>query len=516
MDSPGYPNPAITPARSLIYIGAVLRFYRGIFCFSYFIFFFSVIAQTQIDSLTPEEKINQPATSNQPLFYDTDLLSKDFFKDRRKALRDSLPPHSVSAIFSNPIRTRSNDVEYEFHQDPNFYYLTGLDEPNSMLLVFKDTQQLDSLFFDEIIFVQPREPGFEMWNGRRLGTTGVKEVLGFNTVFLNSDFADFPLISMTSGIENILSILPKEELLDDKKERGDLFSMVKHFKEKTDSIPSKTDRRKLQEIMSSLREIKQPEEIVLMRKAILFTCEAQVELMKALIPGMKEYQSEAIVEYIFKKNGAEHPGFPSILGGGENSCTLHYTTNRKTLGWDDLLVSDIGAEYHGYSADITRTIPADGEYSPQEAAIYNLVLEAQEAGIRVCKKGNKFWDPNFEARKVIQNGLLKLGIIKEAGEATIYFMHGTSHYLGLDVHDAGLYGNLKPGNVITVEPGIYIPAGSNCDSKWWNIGVRIEDDILITVDEPEVLSSCVPKKINAIEELMKQESLFNQINSEKK
>lgn len=483
----------------------------GIFCFIYYIFLFHILpANAQVADSA--QIVNLASTP--PGLYDADLLSGEFHKERRKALRDSLPARSVSAIFSSPVKNRSNDVEYEFHQDPNFYYLTGLNEPNSLLLVFKETQQLDSFYFDEIIFVQPREQAFEMWNGKRFGAEGVKERLGFNTVFLNSDFADFPLDF--NQFESILSMVPKEEIIDNKKDRGDLFSLVRHFKEKTDSVPSKTDRRKLQEIMASLREIKQPEEIALMRKAIGFTCEAQVELMKALLPGMKEYQSEAIVEYIFKKNGAEYPGFPSIMGGGENSCILHYTTNRKTLGWDDLLVSDIGAEYHGYSADVTRTIPVDGEYSPQEAAIYNLVLEAQEAGIRACKKGNKFWDPNAAARKIIQEGLLKLEIIKEPGEANTYFMHGTSHYLGLDVHDAGLYGNLKPGNVITVEPGIYIPAGSNCDSKWWNIGVRIEDDVLITNGEPEVLSSCVPKTIKEIEELMKQESLFNQINSEKK
>ncbi len=488
----------------------------GIFCFILYSGILRLPAQSIKDSLIENIVIAEKLKENPPtsFFYETDLLPPTFHKARRKALRDSLPPNSIAAVFSNPILTRSNDVEFEFHQDPNFYYLTGLNETNSLLLVFKDTQQLDSVFFDEIIFVQPRDPSAEIWKGKRMGKEGVKEFLGFSTVYLNNEFADFSMDF--SKFENVLSIIPKEEIQDDKKDRGDLPSLIKHFKEKTDSIPSKTDPRKLIEIMSSLREIKEPEEIELIRKAIHFTCEAQTELMKALLPGMKEYQAEAIVEYFFRKNGAENPGFPTIMGGGENTCILHYTTNRKTLGWDDLLVSDIGAEYHGYSADVTRTIPVDGEYSTEEAAIYSIVLEAQEAGIKVCKKGNKFWEPNVEAKKIIQKGLLQLGIIKEAGEASTYFMHGTSHYLGLDVHDAGLYGNLKPGNIITVEPGIYIPAGSGCDSKWWNIGVRIEDDVLITMGTPEVLSSCVPKKMAEIVDLMKQESIFNQINSEKK
>lgn len=486
----------------------------GIFCFIFSVF--SSPAQNA-DTLgtsapSPEKTTAIPPVQIPP--NDSDLLKKDFHVGRRKALRDSLPPRSVAAFFSNPSRTRSNDMEYEFHQDPNFHYLTGLDEPNALLLVFKDTQQIDSLFFNEVIFVQPNEPDFELWTGKRHGPDGVKELFGFSVAARNTDFAGFPLDF--SGFESILAIFPKEEMTDNKKDRGDLFSLVKHFKEKTDSVPSKTDKRKLAEIMATLREIKLPEEIDLIRKAVSITCDAQVELMKALLPGMTEYQAEAIVEYIFKKSGSEHPGFPSILGGGENTCILHYTANRKTLGWDDLLVSDIGAEYHGYSADVTRTIPVDGEYSPQEAAIYNLVLDAQLAGIKACKKGNKFWDPNLEARKVIQKGLMKLEVIKEPAESSIYFMHGTSHYLGLDVHDAGTFSYLKPGNILTVEPGIYIPAGSACDPKWWNIGVRIEDDVLITTGEPEVLSSCVPKTITEIENLMKQESLFNRINSPEK
>ena len=219
---------------------------------------------------------------------------------------------------------------------------------------------------------------------------------------------------------------------------------------------------------------------------------------------MTEYQTEAIVEYVFKHHGAEYPGFPSIQGSGENSCILHYTSNRKPLYSNNLLVSDIGAEYHGYTADVTRTLPVDGKFSPEEKAIYNIVLEAQQAGIDACKKGNKFWDPHKAAQAVIAKRLLELGIIKHSYEVNKYFIHGTSHYLGLDVHDAGLYNSLQPGNVITVEPGIYIPAGSDCDPKWWNIGVRIEDDILITEDQPEVLSSKAPRKVEEIENLMQQ------------
>jgi len=233
--------------------------------------------------------------------------------------------------------------------------------------------------------------------------------------------------------------------------------------------------------------------------------------MKALVPGMKEYQAQGVVEYMFKKEGSEYVGYPSIVGGGENSCILHYETNRKKLDPGNLLVIDAGAEYHGYTADVTRTLPVDGTFSYEEKAIYNIVLEAQEAGIKASREGAEFRAPHNAAAAIIQKGLQDLGIIKNPEDYLKYFFHGTSHYLGLDVHDAGNYGKLAPNTIITVEPGIYIAAGSDCDPKWWNIGVRIEDDVLITASDPEILSGSLPKTIPEIEALMKQESLFNKI-----
>jgi len=229
--------------------------------------------------------------------------------------------------------------------------------------------------------------------------------------------------------------------------------------------------------------------------------------MKNIQPDMAEYETEAIIEYVFKKNGAEYPGFPSIQGSGENSCILHYTSNRRPLKNGGLLVSDVGAEYHAYTADVTRTIPPSGKFSKEERLIYKLVLDAQDAGIEVSRAGNTFWEPHRAALKVITDGLMKLKIIEDASEVGNYFMHGTSHYLGLDVHDAGLYMPLAPNQVITVEPGIYIAEGSNCDPKWWNIGVRIEDDILITTGEPENLSARAPRSIDEIEKLMQSSQL---------
>lgn len=440
--------------------------------------------------------------------YDQDLLSKEFHKMRRDELRNLMPDSSVAVFFSNPVRNRSNDVNFQYHQDPNFYYLTGLREPNALLLVFKGVQDFDSLITNELLFVQDRDAKREIWDGRRLGKKGANEVLGFQTALVNNQFADFKIDF--SKYKKVFFIPLDEGHHDDKGDRGDLSSLMNHFNKKIDGLGKRADGKKLWDLMASLREVKHKEELELLRKAVTMTCLAQVELMKALEPGMTEYQAQGIIEYYFKKYGSEHPGFPSIIGGGENSCILHYTTNRKPLYNKDMLVVDVGAEYHGYTADVTRTLPVKGKYSEEQKTIYNIVLEAQNAGIKACKAGNRFWEPNIMATQVIQRRLLGLGIIKKPNDVNKYFMHGTSHYLGLDVHDAGLYGNLVPGNVITVEPGIYIPEGSDCDPKWWNIGVRIEDDILITNGEPENLSESAPRTIEEIEKLMKEISIFNE------
>ncbi|MDF2436498.1 MAG: Xaa-Pro aminopeptidase [Bacteroidota bacterium] len=442
--------------------------------------------------------------------YDTDLLTKEFHKGRREALRTALPDSSCAVFFASPERARANDTKFIYHQDPNYYYLTGLNEPNSLLIIFKEPQTFyDTIVTNELIFINNRNPLQESWTGKLLGKEGVKKELGFSNAIINEEFGDFKIDF--SKYYKVYHLELPDDAHDDKENKGDLFSLVKHFKEKLNYKRSNKDMFNLAALMANLREIKQPEEMVLMRKAIDMSCEGHAEVMRALVPGMNEYHAQAIAEYMFKKDGSEYVGYPSIVGGGENSCILHYETNRKKLEGGNLLVIDAGAEYHGYTADITRTLPVDGVFSTEEKAIYNIVLEAQEAGIKACKAGSEFRATHKAAVAVIQKRLLELGVIKESNDFMKYFFHGTSHYLGLDVHDAGNYGRLAPGQIITVEPGIYIPAGSPCDKKWWNIGVRIEDDILITSGEPEVLSGKLPKKVEEVEALMKEESLFNQI-----
>lgn len=480
------------------------------FCFipmSYklFLFFVSLIFSFSVFSQEKTLTI-QNIDSIKNLDYDSDLLPKSFFKTNRNKLRALMPNNSVAVFFANPIRNRSNDVDYEYHQDPNFYYLSGLREPHSLLIIYKEIQHFgDGTSTDEILFLQKRDASDEIWTGKRQGTDGAIKFLGINAAFSSEEFNSFKT-EFESFDKIYVTEIPNDVRNLDQKD--DLFNLINSFQLKTEKVNFKIDVQDLNYMMSQLRQIKTDEEIVLLKKAIEMTCDAQIELMKALEPGMTEYQSEAIVEYIFKKNGAEYPGFPSILGGGENSCVLHYTSNRKPLKGNDLLVSDIGAEYHGYTADVTRTLPTDGVFSVEEKIIYNIVYEAQQAGIAKCKPGNKFWDPHEAATQIISEKLMELGIIDKPYKVREYFMHGTSHYLGLDVHDAGLYTPLEKGNVITVEPGIYIPEGSNCDKKWWNIGVRIEDDILITDDEPITLSAKAPRKIEEIEASMKEVSKF--------
>ena len=422
------------------------------------------------------------------------MLPSSFHADRRKALKTLIPSGGMAVFYSGKSMVRANDVDYEFHQDPSFYYLTGLNEPNSALIIFKKPQIVGIDTISELLLIKERNENAETWVGKKLGVEGSELVLGIQKS-LNIDKFTWNQIDF-STIDTVFINQPFKEI-----RYPDLDSLRNIFNRKL-------NHNEITNWMAKLREVKTKEELVLLRKAISITCDAQNELMKVLKPEMKEFQAEAVVEAVFKINGAEYPGYPSIVGAAENSCILHYTTNRKTMKGNHLLLSDVGAEYHGYTADVTRTIPVDGKYSKEEKIIYNIVLEAQNKAIAECKAGNPFYITNTIATTVVSQRLQEIGLIKSPFELRRYFMHGTSHYLGLDVHDPGTYGEFQPNTVITVEPGIYIKEGSPCDPKWWNIGVRIEDDILITDGEPENLSGCVPRTIKEIEAVMKKQPLI--------
>jgi Xaa-Pro aminopeptidase len=260
---------------------------------------------------------------------------------------------------------------------------------------------------------------------------------------------------------------------------------------------------------STLRETKTPEELQLLRKAVEISAIAHAEVMKAIRPDMSEREIEGIHDYVQKKYGAEHWGYPAIVGAGNNGCVLHYEENDKMSIGPKTLLMDVGAEYHGYSADVTRTVPVTGKFSPEQKMIYNIVYEAQEETFKLCKEGSSFEDIENKAREIVANGLVKLGLIKTAADSYKYYPHGCSHHIGLDVHDKGSYDKLKKNMVITIEPGIYIPEGSDCDKKWWGIAVRIEDDLLINEKNYELLSIYAPRKAEDVEKMVAEKSAFD-------
>ncbi len=436
------------------------------------------------------------------------MLPPSFHKQRREALREKLPENSFAVFFSNPVRNRSNDVDYQYSQDPDFYYLSGLNEPHSALIIFKQPFKITGKLIDEIVFVQDRDKLQESWTGKRLGIEGTVAKLGFNSVYLNSEFTS--LFPDPSQFNQVLVKFPTD-IRPNGKVKGSLNSMVETLNEKLKLTGKEAESGMLLKAMADLRQIKLDIEIRLMQKAIDITVDGLSEAIRAAKPGMTEFQAQAITEFYFKYKGSEYPGYGSISGSGENSCVLHYVTNRKKLNDGDMLLMDMGAEYHGYTADVTRTIPVNGKFSEHQKIIYELVLEAQLEGIKTARAGNEFHDPHKAATAVITKGLIALNIIASTDQVKKYFNHGTSHYLGLAVHDAGNFGKLLPGMVITVEPGIYIPAGSPCDKKWWNIGIRIEDDILITENEPVVMSGSLTKTVDGLEQLMKEKSLFETV-----
>lgn len=510
----------------------------------------------------------------------TDYLPAEFHKQRREILRSKMPKNSVAVIFANPIRNRANDVDYVYHQDPNFYYLTGFREPNAVVVIYSEKQtDAKGNVFNEVIYVPKKDPRYEMWNGKRLGVIGAKNKLGFSVAKTSEEF-NSEIINFKS-FDKVFVEKFKDDYRNSVKDKGELYDLVQSFKKKSDYNPSlflSMPKRKVYELIKStpiensanvaqiigkttiyypdlkedeiikgykqakndavkkefqqkatiklakktnidigflstkfaeMREIKTPEELKLLKKAIRISAIGQIEVMKAMHVGMSETEIQGIHEFVYKKYGVEHEGYPSIVGAGNNGCVLHYTENNKTKVDNDLVLMDLGAEYRGYTADVTRTIPANGKFSPEQKAIYEIVLEAQTAGINACRVENSFWEPGIVAKEIINRGLARLGIIPNLKAKHNYFPHGTSHHIGLDVHDPGLYSKLKENMVITVEPGIYIPKGSNCDKKWWGIAVRIEDDILITSGEPKNLSEEAPRTVEAIEKMMTKKSVLN-------
>ncbi len=427
-------------------------------------------------------------------------LTPTFHQERRDELRYLMPPHSVAVLFGAPIRNRSNSVDYIYHQSPNFYYLTGWREPHAVLILFSENQIDEIGNFDEILFVRPKDPYHEMWEGKRLGIQGAKE-MGFDRVMTKENFKNYHIDFET--FEQILFFNFQNDIIDTN-DASDLFDLVQNFQSKMNysekALKSNNfNQNLLRQYLTQLREIKTPEEIELLKKAIFISVQGQLEVMKAINESMTEREIQGIHEFVHKKYGANDVGYPSIVGSGNNACILHYRANNKNDIKGELVLMDVGAEFQYYTGDITRTIPASGKFNDQQKAIYQIVFEAQKAGIDAARLGNSFRSIYSASSQVIKEGLLNLGIIGKPEEYRKYFPHGVTHHIGLDVHDWGEYQDLKENMVITIEPGIYIPEGSDCDPKWWDIGIRIEDDILISTDGPINLSVDLPRYWKDIE-----------------
>ena len=503
----------------------------------------------------------------------TDYLSPSFHKGRREAARNLMPDSSVLVVFAAPSRTFANDVTYLYHQNPDLYYFTGYKEPNSVLLIFKEWQTAsDGSKFNELFFVQKKDSRQEQWTGRRLGAEGVKSNLGIDNVMTADQFKNFSwktpavknfLFELPDGIETESASSPSlAELVQAFKSQiglpanynpavyglmawfaqavtptglSDALNYVKNMAGRSeeyksypeinailnikDSVGLKLVQEQLLKnpfltnsfhpVTSQLREMKTPEELYLLRKAVEISCAGHNEVMKTLRPDMSELEIQGLQEFIHKKYGSEEVGYGSIVGAGENGCILHYMENSRTKIGNNLLLMDVGASYHGYTADVTRTVPARGKFSAEERIIYQLVYDAQEAAFKTLKDGATWAQASKAAKDVIANGLIKIGIIKNANEVNKYYPHGLGHHIGLDVHDKSLYGPLKKDMVITIEPGIYIPPNSNCDKKWWGVAVRIEDDALITENGYELLSAYSPRSIEDIEKMMAEKSVLD-------
>lgn len=511
-------------------------------------------------------------------------LSAKHYQNTRNSFRQKMPDNSVAVLFSAPIRNRANDVDYSYHQDPNFFYLTGWHQPHSVLMIYKDEQNDSKGVYHEKIYVPERNDYVEMWNGKRYDLEEVKE-LGFDRVAERVDFKydsqnldrfdKVLMFEFKNDIRNQKTYIFRDNLRYKVDDPLDLFDLKATFKEainfpndfnrltylayqriiqadeenheavrdevaylvKQDSLliedkiikdflkestqsfydeaKMKTafalhnfnfDVENLSKIMADLREVKTKNEVDLIKKAVAISVVGQIEVMKAIHPGMSEREIQGIHEFVFRKYGAADEGYPSIVGAGENGCVLHYIENDKEDLHNQLVLMDLGAEYYGYTADVTRTIPANGVFSTEQKALYQIVYNSQEAAINASQVGNNFRSIYKLSYDIVANGLQQLGIINEVSEARKYYPHGLSHHIGLDVHDPGNYGDLELNMIITIEPGIYIPENSPCDPKWWNIGIRIEDDILITSDGPINLSVGAPRDWESIEKLMKEES----------
>ena len=436
----------------------------------------------------------QQASPSYPVF-ETDKLPPSLYRARRERIEGELGPNGAVVVFTNPERNRNNDCDFRFRPDSNFWYLTGFEEPDSALVLAPGGIELDGHRVKEVLLVNVSDKSSETWLGYRMGPENAMRLLGFELALPNTRFGDVLTALKRQDVSLARGLVPPDPS-GPMQRWGVLLNQAKASMKSSDA--------NIGLALARMRVKKSPEEIALMRHAATASVDGHIQAMRTAKPGMREYEIQALVEYVFGREGCESVAYNSIVGSGPNSTILHYEADRRRMESGDIVCMDVAGEYHGYAADVTRSYPVNGHFSPEQLAIYNIVREAQAAGIRECRDGKPFGAADSAARKIVSDGLVRLGIISDPSKSDEYFMHGTSHYVGLDVHDSQGDSTLHDGYVLTVEPGIYIKAGSPCDRKWWNIGIRIEDDVLVTKGEPDVLSAGAPRDPRAIEGLMRR------------
>ncbi len=433
-------------------------------------------------------------------------ISQKEFQQRRQDLMNHMEPNSIAILASANGILRNGDSEFRFRQSSDLYYLTGFQEAQSALVLIPGRAQGQCL-----LFCQEKDPLKELWNGRLLGPEAAIKELGLDDAFPIGDIDDI-LPGLIEGRERVYYAMGKDETFDHK-----VMERVKVIRKKVRAgAHPPGEFLVLDHLLHEMRLIKSKAEIDVMRESGQIAVRAHKRAMQICKPGLFEYQVEAEFLHEFFRSGCRAPAYTSIVAGGDNACILHYNENNQKLQSGDLLLIDAGCEFEYYASDITRTFPVNGKFTPEQKAIYELVLKAQLEAIETVKPGGHWDDPHNMTVKVITEGLVALGLLKgevpaliESGAYRDFYMHRAGHWLGMDVHDVGDYkidGKwrlLEPGMVMTVEPGVYIaPNNMNVEERWRGIGVRIEDDVAVTRTGYEVLTAGLPKTVQEIEAFM--------------
>ncbi len=409
----------------------------------------------------------------------------------------------AALLFGAPHHLRNGDAEFRYRQDSDLHYLTGWEDPEVAALFRPGAEQ------EFILFVQPKDRSREVWTGIRPGVPGALAA-GADLAFPWSEL-DSRLGELLQGYGVLHYAYGQDAAQDARVFRASRASARAAARNGLELPTTLVDSRRL---LAELRLVKSPQEIATLRMAADITCEAHVAAMRTGVVGAWEYQVEAVVDGTFRRRGGNGPGYNTIVGGGGNACILHYITNREQLRDGDLCLVDAGCEYANYTADVTRTWPVNGRFSGPQRDVYEIVLAAELAAIEQARSGHAYKRMHDTAVRILTQGMVDLGLLDGDVDGLIareayrrYYMHGTGHWLGMDVHDAGAYWagltsrDLAPGNVLTVEPGIYIPADDeDAPEALRGIGIRIEDDILVTDGDPDVLTAACPKTVAAVEE----------------